>query len=376
MNNFNAFYGMDVHQNTISIARAEPGKAIQFLCTIDNIPEKISAFFKAQLEKFKMIKTAYESGSCGTVLHKQLVEMGIHSEIIAPTRIPKRQKKKKNDRLDAMSLAEFLINNQLTPIYIHCAEDEIVREKTRQRESFQNDLKQAKNKMLSFLRRNGIRYTRGKSYWTKTFIDWLGSIQFSSPELQIIFSDYLVIVYEKMKKIKEIDEQIFTMKEAWQRKPVVDAVMSLKGCGLICAASIVAEIGSFARFETAGHFMGYLGLVPSEFSSGKAVTQGRITKEGNGRVRRLLVEAAQSYRKFPRFGVDLTKRLRNLPIEYRNYSFKAQVRLHKRYWRLINANKKHNVAIVAIARELAGFLWAIACEAESSVSQYPLQETA
>ncbi|MCB1044082.1 MAG: IS110 family transposase [Acidobacteria bacterium] len=300
-------------------------------------------------------------------MHRLLGELGIHNQVIAPSHIPRVGRKKvKSDRIDAIELATYLREAMLTAIYIPSDEDEFMREKTRLRHVCQKRLLAAKQQVMGFLRRHGLRYSEGKSNWTKTYWTWLGKIQFSHRGLQMVFLDYVQQVEALLIRLKELDLEIRNIKERWVKKDVVDAIAACKGLDTFSATSIVAEIREFSRFRTASEFMGYLGLAPSEYSSGKKVSRGSITKTGNARMRKMLVEAAKSYRRMPRKNNKLLERWARVPVPMRDHAWKAQRRLFKQYWKHLDAGKHPNIATVAVARELAGFIWALATQAEKS----------
>jgi transposase len=367
---FNAYFGLDVHQDSISIGRALPGEEAKYLETIENNDDKIRSFFRKELEKYPIIQTAYEAGGCGYHIHRLLCELGIHSQVIAPTHIPKISGKRvKNDKIDACNLTTFLKNEQLTAIYIPTQEDEVVREKTRQREVLKKASKVAKQQVLGLLRRHGIRFTLGKTNWTKLFWNWLGGIHFADTEMQFIFLDYVSQVEQLRDKVKKLDDEISKMRDTWSKKKIAEGLSSLKSIDTLSSTSIVAEVGSFSRFQSASEFMAFIGLTPSEYSSGKKVTRGSITKTGNNRIRRLLVEATKHYRKHPRKSNELLKRWELVPLEMQEHAWKAQRRLYRQYWKYLEQGKHHNVATIAVARELAGFIWALGCMAEKALEK-------
>ncbi len=299
-----------------------------------------------------------------------MTKIGVHNTVIAPTAIPKKAGKRvKNDKIDACDLAQYLVNGQLTSVYVPSNEDEVVREMTRQRDALRKHLIAARQQVLGFLRRHGLRYREGKTNWTKTYWRWLSRIHFESADLQLVFLNYVEQVEKLLSAIGTLDQEIKNKKQQWARNEVVNSATTLKGFDVFNTTSLVAEIGSFSRFKSAGAFMGYIGIVPSEYSSGKRTTRGRITKMGNHRVRRLLVEAAQAYRKPPRKSAALKRRWEHQPEEITSHAWKAQRRLYKQYWKHLNHGKQHNLAIIAIARELAGFLWALGCMAEHRIIQ-------
>ena len=373
---FDAYYGLDVHQATISISRALPDGECEYVTTLTNQTKAIDKFFKKELKTYANIQTAYEAGGCGFAVHHALVAHGIESQVIAPSLIPKIPgKRKKNDKVDSMNLATFLRDGLLVPIHIPEEEQIEVREHTRQRECFTAQLRVARQQVLSMLRRHGKRYTKGKKNWTKTYWGWLRGVEMPSLLLQEVLATYVDHVTDLQEKIAKIDRKLIQIHEDWTKASVSKGLATLRGIDTLTATSIVAEVDEFGRFETAGEFMSYLGLTPSEFSSGERVTRNRIrkdkvhrgaiTKAGNGRIRRLLVEAAWSYRHLPRKYKALKKRWLNQPQEITNHAWKAQRRLYNKYRSMSQLGKSSTLVNVSVARELAGFVWAIGIMAES-----------
>lgn len=367
---YRAFYGLDVHKATISIARCLPGGEPEYLTTITNSPEAIHAYFTEALETYPMILTAYEAGGCGNHVHRTLTKAGVKNLVIAPTLMPtKAGRRVKNDKEDAKSLAEYLANRQLTPIYVPDEDDEAYKAKTRQRTQFRKAATGAKQNLSSWLQLNGIRYTLGKTAWTKTYWTWLGSLKMETADMQEILQDYIDEVERLVEKIAKIDRDLERMQREWARSQVARALAAIRGINLVTAVTITAEIGDFYRFKTAGEFMSYLGLTPREFSSGERVgrnrvradkiKRGAISKQGNTHVRRLLVEAAWKARHNPAKNAELRKRWKDLDESITDQAWESQKRLNKKYRSMIEKGKPSNVTVTAVARELAGFVWAI-----------------
>ena len=374
---FDAYYGLDVHQATISVARVLPNGNCEYLTTLSNQEKNLREFFSRELEIYPKILTAYEAGGCGYHVHRLLSSLGITNLVIAPSLIPKLPgKRKKNDKVDSMDLAIFLRNGQLTPVHVPAEEQVAVREQTRQRETFTARLRVARQHVLSLLRRYGKRFTQGKHHWTKTFWKWLRGVEMSSLALQEVLLTYIEEVEEIQEKIARIDHKLEQIHQGWARASVAKALATLRGISFLTSTSIVAEMDEFCRFETAGEFMNYLGLTPSEFSSGERVTKhrvlpnkvnrGPITKTGNTRIRRLLIESAWSYRHLPRKSKDLNLRWIGQPSHITDHAWKAQRRLYKKHRALAQQGKSPQLTNVAVARELAGFVWAIGLMAESA----------
>ena len=373
---YDAYYGLDAHQKTISVARALPHGESEYVTTLPNREKELHDFFTQELETYPRILTAYEAGGCGFFLHHFLLSLGLDNIVIAPSLIPKIPgKRRKNDKIDAIDLGMFLRNGQLVPIHVPDEEQLIIRENTRQREAFTAQLRVARQKVLAMLRRYGHRFTQGKLHWTKMHWHWLRGVKMTSLGLQEVLLEYIDHVETLMKKIADIDAKLERIPQQWTKAPIAKGLATLRGVDTYTATTLVAEIDEFSRFETAGEFMSYLGLTPTEFSSGERVTKhrvsqdkvrrGPITKAGNGRVRRLLIEAAWSYRHLPRRYKALMRRWKGQPQQLTDHAFKAQKRLYTKYRKLVESGKPTQVVNVAIARELAGFVWAIGIMAES-----------
>lgn len=282
--------------------------------------------------------------------------------VAAPSRIPKASGDRiKNDRRDAIMLARLHRAGELTPSYVPSAEDEAMRDLTRAREDAKGDEKKSKQRLLSFLLRSGQKYT-GQSPWSKAHMRWLSDIKMPHRSQQVVLQEYIDTLNQCSARVQRLTEQIRQLMPHWRLYPVVQSLQSLRGVSLIVAATTVAEIGDLKRFKSPVELMSYLGLVPSEHSSGDRTQRGAITKAGNTHVRRVLVEAAWAYRLRARVSRVLYKRQEGLPQHIRDISWKAQVRLCARYRRLWAKNKAKQVIVTAIARELCGFMWAIAQE--------------
>jgi transposase len=250
---------------------------------------------------------------------------------------------------------------ELTPVYVPVAEDEAIRDLTRAREDAKIDEKKSKQRLLSFLLRRGLRYT-GKKTFSKAHMRWLSDIKMPHPSQQIVLQEYIDAIGECSLRVERLTEQIRQLLPQWRMFEVVKALQALRGVSLIVAATTVAEIGDLKRFENPTELMSYLGLVPSEHSTGDKIRRGSITKSGNGHVRRVLVEAAWAYRLSARVSRVLLKRQEGLSKAVCDISWKAQLRLCSRYRRLWAKGKAKQVVVTAIARELCAFMWAIANE--------------
>jgi transposase len=280
--------------------------------------------------------------------------------VVAPSLIPRKPGDRvKTDRRDAVMLARLLRSGDLDAIYVPTVDDEAIRDLSRAREDAVRDLKRSKVRLKAFLLRQDIRY-EGRANWNAAHLRWLARVVCPTPAQQIVFQEYVHTVTEQTDRLRRLEAELHTAVKTWRRHPVVEAVQALRGLDLTGAVTLIAEVGDLTRFDTARKLMSYLGLTPSEYSSGASRRQGGITKAGNGHARRALVEGAWAYRYPAKVSRHLQRRLENVPTEVRAIAWKAQVRLCKRY-RLLSARGKHvNQVVVAIAREMAAFAWAIA----------------
>jgi transposase len=267
----------------------------------------------------------------------------------------------KTDRRDAVQLARLARSGDLTAVYVPTVEDEAMRDLTRAREDALSDLKDAKFRLKAFLLRQDIRYV-GRANWGPAHLRWLSGVVCPTPAQQIVFQEYVRAVNEHTERLQRLEQELHEHVQAWRLHPVVEALQALRGVQFTVAVTLVAEMGDLTRFETPRELMKFMGLIPSEYSSGEQRRQGSITKAGNTHARRVLVEGAWAYRYPAKVSRHLQLRLEKQPKIIQDISWKAQVRLCKRYRRLLSRGKHANVVTVAIARELTGFLWAIAKE--------------
>ncbi len=278
--------------------------------------------------------------------------------------IPKKSGVKiKNDRRDSQNLARLHRAGDLTAIYVPDPEDEAMRDLVRCRDDARHAARKAKQRLLSFLLRHGRRYP-GKKNWTKAHYNWLSDVKMDHFAQQITLQEYIGAIEETNERVARITKTITTYVKEWRLEPVVTAIQALRGVSLLTAVVIVAELGPLTRFAKPTELMAYLGLVPSEHSSGPTIKRGRITKTGNGYARRALVESAWTYRFPARVTRHIRKRSDHLPMLIRQIAWKAQVRLCEKFRRLSAKGKPTQVVTTAIARELIGFIWAISQEVE------------
>ena len=281
---------------------------------------------------------------------------------MAPSQIPKKAGDRvKTDRRDAVQLARLLRSGDLSPVYIPSVEAEAIRDVVRAREDGLKDLKAAKVRLKAFLLRPDIR-SEGRANWTAAHLRWLATVVCPTPAQQIVFQEYVRAVSEQTERLQRLEAELPPLVQTWRWGPGVEAIQALRGIQFIAALTRIAELGDLSRFDTPRQLMSYRGLVPSEHSSGERRRQGRITKTGNSHARRVLVEGAWAYRYPAKVSPHLQLRLEKVPKVIQDMSWKAQVRLGKRYRRLVARGKQVNQVVVALARQMAAFVWALARE--------------
>jgi transposase len=267
----------------------------------------------------------------------------------------------KTNRRDAVSLARLHRAGELTPVWVPDAGHEAVRDLVRAREAASDALKRSRQQLQAFLLRHGRIY-RGRTSWTQAHTRWLCSLQFEHPAHDIVLAEYRQAIAEATVRLDRLTKQVAETAASWSMAPVVEAYQAMRGVGFMTAVTFVVEIGDVRRFDSPRQLMAFLGLVPCESSTGERVKRGGITKAGNMRARRALVEGAWTYRFPARVSTRIQARLEGLPRTVREIAWKGQVRLCARYRKLITAGKLKSVAVTAIAREMAAFLWAIGQE--------------
>jgi transposase len=355
---------LEVHKESLAVAYvAEEREAeVVFLgtsgtrqCDIDKLIRKLQA-------KGKRLHLVYEAGPCGYWLYRYLTKKGLECWVVAPSQIPKKAGDRvKTDRRDAVQLARLLRSGDLTPVYVPAVEDEAIRDVVRAREDALKDLKAAKVRLKAFLLRQDIRY-EGRATWGPAQLRWLANVVCPTPAQQLVFQEYVRAVSEQTERLQRVEAELPALGQSWRWAPVVEAIQALRGVQFIAAVTLIAELGDLSRFENPRQLRSYLGLVPSEHTSGERRRQGSITKTGNSHARRVLVEGAWAYRYPAKVSRHLQLRLEKVPKAIQDISWKAQVRLCKRYRRLVARGKQVNQVVVAIAREMAAFVWAVARE--------------
>jgi transposase len=355
------FVGLDVHKKTIAVATVE-GRAsadVRFHGTITNTPEAIRSLLRKLGKGGQRLHLAYEAGPLGYNLYRLSTGLGHRCDVVAPSLIPRKAGDKvKTDRRDAMMLAQLLRAGQLTEVWVPDEAHEAMRDLVCMRAQAMKDLRKMRQQLHSFLLRHA-RVFQGK-HWTKAHRRWLAELTFAHPAQHLVLEELLARIERAEELCDRLKQAIVDLVPAWTLAPVVAAVQALRGVSILVAATVVAEVGNFSRFDSPRQLMAYLGLNPSEHSSGMTIKRGPITKTGNSLARTCLVEAAWTYRHPARVTQIIRDRLKGLPEPIRAIAWKAQVRLSSRYRKLIAAGKSAPKAIVAVARELVGFIWAIA----------------
>ena len=310
----------------------------------------------------RTLRVVYEAGPCGYAIYRHLSAKKIDCTVIAPSMTPKKSGVRvKTDRRDAISLARLHRAGELTPVYVPRQDDEAMRDLSRAREDAKRAETRARQQLQALLLRHDIRYT-GKSAWSAPHLRWLSNIKLPHPAQQVAFQEYVTAIDEAAQRVERLTKQITELLPSWRMAPVVEALQAMRGVALVTAVCMVAEVGDLTRFTNPRQLMAYLGLVPSEHSSGERRRQGAITKAGNSHVRRMLVESAWAYRLPARVAPIIQKRQEKVPKPVREIAWKAQLRLCARYRRLSGKGKTKQLIVTAIARELAAFMWAIARE--------------
>jgi transposase len=355
------YVGCDVHQASITVAIAHAGRgAGQVVATIRNESGAIRSLMR-RLGPAERLEVAYEAGPCGYALYRQLQGLGIACQVIAPSLIPRRPGRVvKTDRRDAVGLAELLRGGYLVAVHVPTPEEEAVRELSRGRGAARQEVTRLRHRISKLLTRQGVRYTAGKTAWTKRHRSWLARVQLSSAPTQLVLEELRAALSEAEARLARLERALLEATLGGAQGELARAYAALRGVGLVTACTLVAELGDLTRFRTPSELMAYLGLTPREHSSGEHRWLSGITGAGNARARHVLVEAAWQYRYKPYTSQALAARQALTSPAVVAIASKAQHRLCGRFRALTGRGKPQPKVVVAVARELAGFVWAIA----------------
>lgn len=371
MSDYNTYVAMDTHkkQHRVALLYSQTGEIQEF--TVKNTVKDITKMVK-RVKKHSPGKVhfCYEAGVCGFTLKRRIEHLGGRCSVIAPSLVPtKRGDRIKTDRRDAKKLLGQFIAGQLTEVYPPDEQQEAARELTRCRQTAAENLKRIRHQLVKFLTRHGYIYCKGH-HWTKKHFEWLRSLEFDLTDIQDVFELYYTELQHCMQRLASLDKQVQQLAGRPEYRQVVGLLCCFRGIDILTAITMITEIFEFGRFESPRALMCYLGLVPSEYSSGDHHCSGAITKAGNKRIRRLLVESAWHYRHRPWVSLKLKRRRKDQPQWAIDIADRAMARLHRRYWQLLARGKVPNKVVVAVARELAGFIWAVLHEYEQRRSRH------
>ncbi len=353
-----AYVGIDYHQNSLTIAvRIQNQKKIHETIRIKNSDKIILKYMKKLSEKYD-IKSCYEASCSGYYFQRKMKTWGYHCEVIAPSSLPKKRgDRRKNDFRDAQNLAMNYANGTLSIVHLPTEKEESIRSFIRCRSTFKETEKRSKQYINSLLLSHGLRWHKTK--WTLQHRKWLWELKMPNEYLQAILDEYLSHLDYVQSRVKYFEQQINKIAESELYVSAVKKLRALKGIGTLSAMLLIAEITDFSRFPNPRALMAFLGLIPSENSSGDKQRGGPITKTGNSRCRTQLIECVQHYVKTPQISQKMKADLSQVDPHSAEIAVKCLKRLHKRYWSLTMKGKIRPVALTAIAREFVGFIWAL-----------------
>lgn len=357
------YIGLDVHKDTVSIACAVGASRVQAQyegecggsnLSVERALRKLSKNLGVGLRD---LKVCYEAGPTGFVLARRLRTLGMECAVMSPhKRADQKKERIKTNRRDAITIAKLFRNGDIVEVRVPPALDEAVRDVCRARTDASDDLARSKQRLNSFLLRNGYRYS-GKARWTSAHLRYLRELELADPAQKAVLEEYLQAVDSGVEQVERLTQKMKELLPEWEWEPVVRALMACRGFQEVAAMTLVSELGDLRRFDHPRKLMAYLGLVPGEHSSGSKRRQGSITKCGNSHARWMLVECSQHYRKAPKVNAPLSLRQQGQSKEVKALSWRMQNRLHRRYVKLKVRGKREAKVIVALAREMCAFLW-------------------
>ncbi|MFM0069322.1 IS110 family RNA-guided transposase [Paraburkholderia aspalathi] len=353
------YVGLDVHKESITVAYATGMGEVELLGKIGTTRADIDRLCKRLQSKARCVHVVYEAGPCGYGLYRQLAGKGISCMVCAPSLIPKKPGERvKTDRRDAVKLVRSLRAGDLSAVYVPTVEDEAFRDLSRSWASAKDDLKRARQRLKAFLLLHGVGYT-GRADWGASHRRWLSTFVFDSAWQQLAFEEYRRTIEDRLAQCARLETALREAVPNWRFYPAVLGLQAMRGVQFTTAVCMLAELGDLSRFAHPRQLMAWLGVTPSEHSSGEKRRQGSITKNGNSYARKLLVEAAWSYRHPARVSPEIQRRQQGIPKPIVDRAWDAQVRLCRRYRKLVARGKQKNIAMIAVARELSGFIWDI-----------------
>ncbi|CAN7716731.1 IS110 family transposase [Paraburkholderia hospita] len=358
-NDSTLYVGLDVHKDSITVAYALGSGEVEVLGKIGTTKADIDRLCKRLQSKASHICFVYEAGPCGYGLYRQLLQKGFDCMVCAPSLIPRKPGERvKTDRRDAVKLARLLRAGDLSAVYVPTVDDEAFRDLARAWVSAKDDLKRARQRLKAFLLSHGVRYA-GRADWGPSHRRWLSSYAFDSAWQQLAFEEHRRTIEDRLAQCERLEAALREAVVSWRFYPVVLALQTMRGVQFTTAVGVLAELGDLSRFAHPRQLMAWLGVTPCEHSSGGKRRLGSITKNGNSYARKLLIEAAWSYQHPARVSPEIQRRHEGIPKPIVDRAWDAQVRLCRRYRKLVARGKQKNIAVVAVARELAGFIWDI-----------------
>ncbi len=358
-----AYIGMDVHKDTVTYAVALPGRATaQFRGEIAHTKKAVNRLIQRLNDEFagELLLFCYEAGPTGYHLQRYITGTGHDCQVVAPSKIPNKPGERiKTDRRDALKLAQYLRSGDLTAVWIPDQEQEALRDLARARSDMKAQELRSRQQLNAFVLRHGHSWPSNKTRWTQAHYNWLESLTFPHPWQHVVLQEYIDAVKAAGRRVADLMDHILQALSGWSLAPVVDSLVALRGIDKLSAVTLLAELGDISRFDNPKQLMAYLGVVPSEHSTGRRRRQGSITLTGNGYARRVLVESAWSYRFQARKTMHMKRKAINSSDDAKDIAWRAQKRLCGRYRRMSEAGKNQKVVCVAIARELIGFIWDI-----------------